>query len=95
MRLGDRHAGLRHVLAGEFAEIRGLLVGAAPPMCQCRGDAAGRQDRQGEAHVAVGQCLGHQCVGDRGALFGDAVEVLGDVDRGDTELGGLAIKSAG
>ena len=88
VRLGDRHARLRDVLAGELAEVGGLLVGAAP-VRQRRRDAAGRQDRQGQAHVAVGQGLGDECVGDRAAVRGDAVEVLGDVDRRDAELGGL------
>ena len=88
MRFGDRHAGLRHVVAREVVEIGGLLVGAAP-VRQCRRDTAGSQDRQRQTHVAVGQRLGHQGVGDRGAVLGDTVEILGDVDRGDPEFGGL------
>ena len=88
VRFGDRDARLRDVLAGELGEVGGLLVGAAP-VGQCRRDAAGGQDRQRQAHVAVGQGLGDECVGDRAAVRGDAVEVLGDVDRGDAEFGGL------
>ena len=88
MRFGDRQAGLRHVLAGEFLEVGGLLVGAAP-VRQCGCDAAGRQDRQCQAHVAVRQRLGDQRVGDGRTVLGDAVEVFGDVDRGDAEFGGL------
>ncbi len=53
------------------------------------GDTGRREDRQRQPHVAVGQRLGHQHVGDAGPLGGDAVEVLGNVDRGDTQLGGL------
>ena len=64
MRFGDRHAGLRHVLARELREVGGLLVGAAP-VGERRRDAAGRQDRQRQSHVAVGQRLGDQRVGDR------------------------------
>ena len=88
LRLGDRHAGLRDVLTGELVQVGGLLVGAAP-MGQRGRDAARRQDRQRQTHVAVGQRLGHQHVGDAGALRGDAVEVLGNVDRGDAQLRGL------
>ena len=88
VRLGDRDARLWDVLAGELAEVGGLLVGATP-VRQRRRDAAGGQDRQGEAHVAVGKGLGDECVGHRAAVRGDAVEVLGDVDRRDAELGGL------
>ena len=88
VRLGDRHACLRHVLACELLQVRRLLIGAAP-MGERRRDAGGRQDRQRESHVAVGQCLGHQHIGDRCAVRGDSVEVLGDVDRRDAEFGGL------
>ena len=64
VRFGDRDARLRDVLAGELGEVGGLLIGAAP-MGQRRRDAAGRQDRQGQAHVAVGQSLGDERVGHR------------------------------
>ena len=77
-----------HVLAGELRQVGGLLVGAAP-VGQRRRDAAGREDRQRQSHVAVGESLGDEGIGDRAAVRGDPVEVLGDVDRGDAELGGL------
>ena len=88
LRLGDGQAGLRDVLAGELLEVGRLLTGAAP-VGECGGDAGRRQDRQRQPHVAVGQRLGDQHVGHAGALRGDAVEVLGNVDRGDPQLGGL------
>ena len=88
MRLGDRNTGLRDVLPGELLQIRGLLVGAAP--VRQRGcDAAGRQDRQCQTHVAVGEGFGDERVGDRAAVFGDPLEVLGDVDGRDAEFGGF------
>ena len=88
MWFGDRHARLGHVLAGELRQVGGLLIGAAP-VRQGGRDAAGRQNRQGQTHVAVGQRLGDKCVGDRGAMGGDALEILGNVDRRDAQFGRL------
>jgi hypothetical protein len=92
VRFGDGDACLRHVVARELVEVRGLLVRAAP-VGQRRRDATGCQDGQRLAHVAVRERLGDQCVGDGAAVLGDAVEVLGDVDRGDAEFGGLGDQS--
>jgi hypothetical protein len=36
-----------------------------------------------QTHVAVGQCLGDERVGDGRPVRGDAVEILGNVDGGD------------
>ena len=88
MRFGDHDARLRDVLAGELGQVGGLLAGTAP-VGEGRRDATGGQDRKGQAHVAVRQRLGDQGVGHRAAVSGDAVEVLGDVDGGDAEFGGL------
>lgn len=88
MRFGDGDAGLRDVLAGELGQVGGLLVGAAP-VGQGRGDTTGRQDRQGQAHIAVGQRLGDQRGGDGGTVGSDPVEIFGDVDGGDAEFGCL------
>ena len=58
-------------------------------MGERRRNAAGRQDRQRQTHVAVGERLGDERVGDRRAVRGDAVEILRDVDGGDAQLRGL------
>ena len=81
-------AGLRNIVAGKLFQIGGLLIGAAPVGERGR-HTAGSQNRQCQTHVAVGQRLGHQNIGHAGAVCGDAVEILGNVDRGDAQLGGL------
>ncbi len=58
-------------------------------MGEGRRDACGREDRERQSHVSVGECLGDQRVRHRRAVFGDALEILGDVDRRDAELIGL------
>ena len=87
-RFGDRQAGLRHILARELGEVGGLLVGTAP-MGEGRCDTGRRQDRQRQSHVPVGERLGNQRVRHGGTVFGDAVEILWDVDRGDAQFVGL------
>ena len=71
-----------------------MLVGVAE-LGEHRRDSTGGEDRQREPHVAVRQRLGDEGVGDGGALLGDAVVVLGDLDRGDAELGGLGGQARG
>ena len=76
-----------HLLAGEGGQV-GLLLRVGAPLGQGDGDAARREDRQRQAHVAVRERLGDKGVGDRAALAGGAVEFLGDIDQGDAEFGG-------
>ena len=72
---------------GEGRQVgRLLLLGA--PQRQRRADRGRRQHRDRQAHVALGQRLGHQGPGDGRALGGDAAEVLGDAEDRQADLVG-------
>ena len=58
-------------------------------MGEGRRDTGGREDRQRQTHVPVRESLGDQCVRHGGAVGGESVEVLGDVDRRDAQFVGL------
>ncbi len=66
-RLEQRERRGGHVLADELGQVRGLLVGVAPQAERGR-DAGGRQARDRDPHVALGERLGHQHGGDGRAL---------------------------
>ena len=79
-RLGDRRAPRPGPsLAGEGRQV-GLLLLLGAPEPERGGDGAGREGRDGEPHVAVGERLGDEGAGHRRALLHDAAERLGHAE---------------
>jgi hypothetical protein len=87
-RLEHSESGGGHVLADELRQVGGLLLGV-PPQPDRGAHCGGGEGREGEAHVTVGHRLGDQDGGHGGALPHGAAQLLGNADRGDTELGAL------
>jgi hypothetical protein len=61
--LGEGEGRSRNLGTGEGGEV-GLLLLVGAPQGQRGRDGAGRQGRDGHAHVALGKCLGDQGAGD-------------------------------
>ena len=68
---------------------------ASPQSAERGRDAGGREDRGGQAHVAVGERLGDQHGGDGGALADGAAELLRHAEHRQAELGGLGEQLGG
>ena len=84
-RFGERQCRGGHVVAGEGGQV-GLLLLLVAPQREGGADGAGRERRDGEAHVAVRERLGDEGAGHRGPLGGDAAELLGDAQDGEPDV---------
>ncbi len=83
--------GRRDVLADERGQDPGLLVSVAP-QSERRRHARRRQTGDGDAEIAVGQCLAHQHRGHGRALLDRAPELVGHTEQGQAELVGAGEK---
>ena len=88
---GER-VGADELAGGEFGEVLLLLLGGAVPDDGQRADAGVRGKGDGEAAL-LGDVVGDDGGGDLVHL--EAAVLLGDIDRGEAEVGGLLDEAAG
>ena len=72
-------------IAGERRQVRRLLLVGAPQR-ERGGDRAGGQGGDGDAEVALGERLGDEGAGHRGALVGESAERLRDAEDREADL---------